>query len=368
MILRLLSPNLAAMLPPPPLKPPVQIPLPELDPTAVRAFLVHLYSSDPADLVEGLDPGTWKPAVDRLQAVLKLGGVTPDGDRVLKDELESRLKEVLDATIGPPDDPASSLPTIQEDDEFDAEADEPSSKPAQPAKPPSEFSKALAALRSLDPPQGMLAAPLLLSALSQRPPLTAGQLSRITAGLDFDVARQGTALEWPGGEIQKFHWVKGWIESNGVARRSAECKELGGYVRLEKIGLDDLEGVVEVSFEQSEANDTLCCPLVTIEIRASGSTHSPLESSRSRLLSGSTPSWPAACERPLASRNPAPPKSRNSNNNNSLNNNRRLPSRFNLLRRLQRRRCRHRRFRRHKRRRRQKSRDRKRQSRKLPAP
>jgi hypothetical protein len=208
-----------------------------------------MYSSDPSDLVEGCETGGWQAAVERLRVVLKLGAVTADGDRVLKEELENRLRETLESTLGPPDDP-SSLPTISESDEDD---DTESTKPAQPAKPPSEFSKALSTLRSLEPPQGMFAAPLLLSALSQKPPLTAGQLARLTAGLDFDVARQGTALEWPGGEIQKFQWVKGWIESNGVAKKSAECKELGGYVRLEKIGLDDLEGVVEVSRAEPEA-------------------------------------------------------------------------------------------------------------------
>lgn len=248
LILRLLSPSLGALLPPAPLKPPVTIPLPDLEGAAVKAYLVHLYSGDPDDLVEGIGAGTgWKPAIDRLKAVLTLSGVSNEGQGALLSELELRLKETLDSTLGPADDGLPSIPETEEDDNDD-DVSEIDVKPS-PAKPPSEFSKALTALRSLDPPQGLLASPLLVSALSQRPPLTPAQLGRLTAGLDFDVARQGTSLEWPGGEIQKFHWIRGWIDSNGIARKSPEAKELAGSIRLDRISLDDLETIVEVRFE-----------------------------------------------------------------------------------------------------------------------
>ncbi|KAI9024840.1 hypothetical protein DFJ74DRAFT_666404 [Hyaloraphidium curvatum] len=149
-----------------------------------------------------------------------------------------------------------------------------------------------------------IALPILASALAGRPPLTAPQLARAAAGLDFATARDCAAqTEWPGGEVQKFLWVKGWVEANGVAKKGAECREMGGGIRLERISLDDLETVVEVGCRKRPHRVVVADP-------ARGG--SPRGSSRSARSSGSTRSWPAACAPRRPCRCPSRPRSRSS--------------------------------------------------------
>lgn len=145
-------------------------------------------------------------------------------------------------------------------------------------------------------------------------------LQGLLEGVDLDTfvaAVKGS--EFPGGEIQKFRFIRAWAEGNNAGEQ--EKGVLDSLIDLEGIGLDDMEREVEVSLDRASVSEggrkiggsdfsfpfdpilsNLNSPswLAThtlYRLSSLCSLSSPLESCPFNVSCGNTRSWPAVSAR-----------------------------------------------------------------------